>query len=157
MRMLSLPRQEQQLTQTHFLCTGKQRQVGQYMLPHEPVPGHDPCSPESCTSLELMDMKQMYAVRWEKNALDSLLPSAIAVCWSEPCECWQRCAGLLGWDALKAGYRITCVSVWASVGYEDTPFRKTKQKSTLVYFYGLFLGAYPQTVLERSENKNCYV
>lgn len=111
MRTLSLPRQHQQLPQTHFLRTSKHRQVGQYMLPHEPIPGHDACSPESCTSLKLTDMKQMCAVRWEKNALDLLLPSAFAVCWSKPCECWQRCAGLLRWEALKVGYRNLCVSL----------------------------------------------
>ena len=135
MRTLSLPRQHQQLPQTHFLRTSKHRQVGQYMLPHEPIPGHDPCSPESCTSLKLTDMKQMCAVRWEKNALDLLLPSAFAVCWSEPCECWQRCAGLLRWDALKVGYWNVCVplcmSVWAGVCMNMLPSEKKPQKINL--------------------------
>lgn len=140
MRTLSLPRQHQQLPQTHFLRTSKHRQVGQYMLPHEPIPGHDARSPESCTSRKLTDMKQMCAVRWEKNALGLLLPSAFAVCWSEPWECWQRCAGLLRWEALKVGYRNACVALCVCqcgqvcVWICSLQKNKTK-KSCWVYFY----------------------
>lgn len=143
--------------QTHFPPISKHKQVGQCMLPHKPIPGHGPCSPESWTWLKLMDIKQMYTLRQGKIALELLVPSFL-LCWSEPRESWQCCAGLLRWDAMEGGYRSLYEPLCGPGVYEYAPFRKQKQtkKSTWVSFYFLFLGSCPQTMLERAENRICY-
>jgi len=147
----SLPRQLQQLTQMHFPCTSKQRQVWQRMWPHEPLSGHDPCPPESCmapnlTATYMRDDKEM-----QKTFFCLQLP----LCVAGSLESWLCCAGLSGGNVGKAGYSNMCVPLLhAHMGKGmsgHTPFNKTN--STWAQFSLLPLGSCPSFKFQRPESK----